>query len=101
MFHLGLPENVKQAGKARFVEDKCSSKVSSLVLLATSSQQVQGLSKERVLIKVARLTRDTAAAAAWLQLLEELGQVGRREEVLIQDPQTLLILACKVQISHV
>ena len=92
------PENVEQAGKARLVENKSSSKVASLVLLPTPSQEVQGLTKQGVLVHVARLAGHAASAAAWLQLLEELGQVACREQVLVQDSQALLILACK---SHV
>ena len=92
------PENVEQAGKARLVENKSSSKVASLVLLPSPSQEVQGLTKQGVLVHVARLAGHTAPAAAWFQLLEELGQVACREQVLVQDSQALLILACK---SHV
>ena len=89
------PENVEQAGKARLVENKSSSKVASLVLLPSSSQEVQGLTKQGVLVHVPRLAGHAAPAAAWFQLLEELGQVACREQVLVQDPQALLILACK------
>ena len=89
------PENVEQAGKARLVKNKSSSKVASLVLLPTSSQEVQGLTKQGVLVHVSRLAGHAAPAAAWFQLLEELGQVASREQVLVQDPQALLILACK------
>ena len=92
------PENVEQAGKARLVKNKSSSKVASLVLLPSSSQEVQGLTKQGVLVHVSRLAGHAAPATAWFQLLEELGQVASREQVLVQDPQALLILACK---SHV
>ena len=92
------PENVEQAGKARFVENKSSSKVASLVLLPSSPQEIQGLTKQGVLVHVPGLAGHAAPAAAWFQLLEELCQVACREQVLVQDSQALLILACK---SHV
>ena len=51
------------------------------------------MAEKGVLVKVTRLTGNTAAAAARLQLLEKFGQVAGREEVLVQNPQTFLILA--------